>query len=268
MVLTVEPPSSNPPAGVSQRPHPPHSSPSPGEAELGIAEHEPTLLTKSPESQRVVKRARFTSPGPEVYADAPFLTSSTPPIPSRTQSPPNSRLPDETAPSTPPPFAASRTDMPADQLKHLESLVDSVLATVVIIQATSTQPVTLSPHTREALELLNKLVAPTSVTTRSAPRPKPRGPIMPSYAQATKGSHTTHPVGHTVKLSPAGHGKPSRNRAHSQSSQQPRHSAYRLIIRWPGHPIRQSSDSLTNFISSFKKRVGGIYQHESLMVQT
>jgi len=265
MVLTVEPPSSNPPAGASQRLRPLDTPPSSGEVELelGVAEHEPAPTTKSPESQRVVKRARFTSPGPDAHADAPFLASSSPPLPSLTL-PPTLRSPEETAFSTSPLPATSRVDMPADQLKHLESLVDSVLATVVIIQATSTQPVILSPHTRRALELLNKFVAPTPATTCSVLQSKPRGPTTPSYAQATKGSHATHPVEHTVKPSPAGH-KPSRSRAHSQSSQQPCHSAYRLIVRWPGHPVPQSSNSLQNFISSLKKRVRPYYQRHTCL---
>jgi hypothetical protein len=259
MVLTVEPPSSNPPAGGSQRPRPLNTSSSSGESELGIEEDELSPPTKSPDSQRVLKRARFTSPGLEAHVDAPFLAPITLPPSSSTHQPPPLRLPEEPAPSTPS-LPTTSHDVPVDQLKHLESLVDSVLAAVVIIQAATPQLVVLSPHTRRALELLNKLVAPTSATTCSAPQPKPRGPTMPSYAQATKGSRSTHaPVEKNVKPSPAGH-QPSRNRTHPKSPQQPRHSAYRLIVRWPGHPVPQSPDSLQDFISNFKKRIGPSYR--------
>jgi hypothetical protein len=263
MVLTVEPPSSNPPAGGPQRTRPPNTPSSSGESELGIEEDEPSPPTKSPDSQRVLKRARFTSPGLEAHVDAPFLAPITLPPSSSTHQPPSPRLPEEPAPSTPSPPTTSH-DVPVDQLKHLESLVDSVLAAVVIIQAATSQPVILSPHTRRAIELLNTLVAPTSATTCSAPaQPKPREPTMPSYAQATKGSRSTHaPVEKNVKPSPAGH-QLSRNRARPRSPQQPRHSAYRLIVRWPGHPIPQSSNSLQDFICKFKKRIGYIYRRET-----
>jgi len=192
MVLTVEPPSSNPPAGGPQRPRPPNTPSSSGESELGIKEDEPSPPSKSLDSQRVLKRARFTSPGLEAHVDAPFLAPITLPPSSSTHQPPSPRLPEEPAPSTPSPPTTSH-DVPVDQLKHLESLVDSVLAAVVIIQAAMSQPVALSPHTRRAIELLNTLVAPTSATTCSAPaQPKPREPTTPSYAQATKGSRSTH----------------------------------------------------------------------------
>ena len=189
MVLTVEPPPPNPPAGGSQLEALPH--------------------TKSPSSQGVIKWARITSPGPEAQADAPFLASAT--LPLQTPRQPDSRPPND-LPSTPPSPTASY-DVVANQLKHLESLVDSVLATVVIIQAASSQPITLSTHMQEALELLNKLVVPATsarscTTTHPVPQSKPGQPTMPSHAQVTKG-HTTH----TAKPSPAGH-PPLHNHAH------------------------------------------------------
>jgi hypothetical protein len=263
MVLTVEPPSSNPPAGGPQRTCPPNTPSSSGESELRIEEDELSPPTKSPDSQWVLKQAHFTSPGLEAHVDAPFLAPITLPPLSSTHQPPSPRLPEEPAPFTPSPPATSH-DVPVDQLKHLESLVDSVLAAVVIIQAATSQPVILSPHTRRAIELLNTLVAPTSATTCLAlAQPKPREPTMLSYAQATKGSRSTHaPVEKNVKPSPAGH-QLSRNRARPRSPQQPRHSAYRLIVRWPGHPIPQSSNSLQDFICEFKKHIGYIYRRET-----
>jgi len=204
MVLTVEPPSSNPPAGGSQHPQPPHA-PLSSEPELGVEEN-PSSSTKSPEPQRVLKRAHFTSPGPEAHIDALFLASTTLPLSlfSSTQQPPTLRTPEETAPPILP-LPATSHDMPADHFKHLELLVDSVLTTVVIIQAATSQPAVLSPHMRRALELLNKLVAPNSATTCPAPQPKTRGPTTPSYAQATqtKRTHSTPTVENTIKPSPA-----------------------------------------------------------------
>ena len=246
-----------------QRPHPPNTPSSSGESELGIKEDEPSPLTKSPDSQRVLKQARFTSPGLEAHVDAPFLASITLPPSSSTHQPPSPRLPEEPAPSTLSPPTTSHV-VPVDQLKHLESLVDSVLAAVVIIQAATSQPVILSPHTQRAIELLNTLVAPTSATTCSAPaQPKPQEPTMPSHAQATKGSRSTYAlVEKNVKPSPAGH-QLSHNHTCPRSSQQPRHSAYHLIVRWPGHLIPQSSNSLQDFIRAFKKRIGDIYQRET-----
>ena len=263
MVLTVEPPSSNLPVGGPQRPRPLNTPSSSGESELGIKEDELSPPTKSLDSQRVLKQARFTSPGLEAHVNAPFLTSITLPPLLSTHQPPSPKLPEEPAPSTLLPPTTSH-DVPVDQLKHLESLVDSVLAAVVIIQAAMSQPVILSPHTRRAIELLNTLVTPTSATTCLAPaQPKPWEPTMPSYAQAIKGSCSIYaPVEKNFKPSPAGH-QLSCNRARSRSPQQPCHSAYRLIVWWPGHPIPQSSNSLQDFIHAFKKHIGDIYQHET-----
>ena len=178
----VEPPSSNPPVGG-----PPMPSPS-GESKLGIKEDElgikedrlgikedklrikedePSPPTKSLDSQRVLKWACFTSPSLEAHVDTPFLMPITLPLLLLTHQPPSLRLPEEPAPSTPSPPTMSH-DMLVDQLKHLESLVDSVLATVVI-QAATSQLVILSPHTRRAIELLNMLITPTSDTTCLAP---------------------------------------------------------------------------------------------------
>jgi hypothetical protein len=145
MVLTVEPPSSNPPAEGPQRTRPLNTPSSSGESKLRIKEDKPSPPTKSPDSQQVLKWARFTSPGLEAHVDAPFLVPITLPLSSSTHQPPSLRLPEEPAPSTPSPPTTSH-DVPVDQLKHLESLVDSVLAAVDIIQAATSQPVILSPH--------------------------------------------------------------------------------------------------------------------------
>jgi hypothetical protein len=146
--------------------------------------------------------------------------------------------------------------VPADHLKHLESLVDSVLATVVIIQAATSQPVVLSPHTRRALELLNKFVAPNSATTCSASQPKTRGPTTPSYAQATKRTHSTPTVENTIKLSLA-----TRTRTSPKTLRPTRHSPHRLIVRWAGHPIPSTSIALDQFVRDLDMLVWGGRRH-------
>ena len=261
MLLTVKPPPSNPLGGPSHRARSPDTASSSGDAEPESAQQEPIPPTKSLQSQRVVKQAHFTSPGPETHVDAPFLAPSTSPLPPSTHQPPTTRSPAEAPPSTLP-MSATSCDIPADQLEHLESLIDSMLAMVAVIQAASTQLVVFSPHTLKALSLLNMLVAPTPATTRPVPQSKFMGPMMLSYAQAAKGSPTTHPVEHSVRPSgPSLVGcQPSHKRAQPQPPQQPHHSAYRLIVRWPGHPVPQSSNSLQDFISGLKKRVGRMYR--------
>ena len=218
MVLTVEPPPPNLPVGGSPCPHPPNTPPS-GDLELRIEEDKPHPPTKSPDSQWILKWACLTSPGPEAHAHAPFLAPITLPSSSLTQQPPISRSLEEPAPSIQPPPATSQ-NVPVDLLKHLKSLVDSVLAAVVIIQAATSQPVILSPHTQRALKLLNKFATPTSATTCSAPQPKPQGHTTCSYAQAMTGSPSTQMVEKKAKPSSAGH-QPSCNHTHPRSLQQP-----------------------------------------------
>ena len=255
MLLMVEPPPSNLLGGPSHRARSPETASSSGDAEPESTQQEPIPSTKSPQTQCVVKWARFTSPGPETHVNAPFLPLSAPALPPSTHQPPTVRSPAE-APLSTLPSSATSCDIPADQLEHLELLVDSMLTTVVVIQAASTQPVVFSPHMLKALSLLNTLVTPTPATTRSVPQSKlTPGPTKLSYAQAAKGSPTTHPVEHSVRPSgpsPAGR-QPSHKRAQPWSPQQPHHSAYHLIVRWPGHPDPRSSNSLQDFTSRLKK---------------
>jgi hypothetical protein len=143
MVLTVKPPPSNPPAGGSQHLCPPILPPS-GEAEVGAeGELELTPHMKSLSSQHMIKWAHITSPGPEANTDAPFLMSTTLPPPQSPQQP-DSRSLNELL-STPPLPTASY-DVVADQTKHLELLIDSILATVIIMpQSSSSKLLLLSP---------------------------------------------------------------------------------------------------------------------------
>ena len=169
----VEPPPPNPPVGGSPCPHPSNTPPS-GELKLRIEENEPHPPIKSPNSQQILKQVCFASLGSKAHADTSFFTPITLSLSSSTQQPLISRSLEKLASSIQPPPTISQ-DMPVDLLKHLESLVDFVLAAVVIIQAATSQPVILSPHTQRALELLNKFATPTFATTCSAPQPKPQG---------------------------------------------------------------------------------------------
>ncbi|CAA7257322.1 unnamed protein product [Cyclocybe aegerita] len=59
-----------------------------------------------------------------------------------------------------------------EQTAHLESLLDSVLATLVIIQAAVTMPIALSNHTCESLSVLDK-IAHTSASNHALPTSPP-----------------------------------------------------------------------------------------------
>lgn len=174
--------------GDSQRPCPPVLQPPSGKIGAGAkgnTEPESPSHTTSPLSQRVNNWARFTTPDPDAHVDAPSRASTTLP-----PSPPQRQQPHHGPPNEAPlPLPTMSYDVTAEQLKHLETLVDSVLATVAIIQAASHQPVAFSAHTQEALKLLNKLVVPataasSSTTTCPAPRLKPGQPTMPLHSQA------------------------------------------------------------------------------------
>ena len=95
MLLTVEPPPPHTPLEGSHSSRTSTSQASAGEAESGAGEATPTLTT-SPQSQRVVKWARFTSLGPEAHVDATFLASSSSlPSPSIQPLPFTTRPPEE-----------------------------------------------------------------------------------------------------------------------------------------------------------------------------
>ena len=94
----VEPPPSNLLGRPSHHACSPDTASSSGDAEPESVQQEPIPPTKSPQSQHVVKQARFTSPGPETHVNASFLAPSASPLPSSTHQPPTMRSPAEDHP--------------------------------------------------------------------------------------------------------------------------------------------------------------------------
>ena len=199
-------------------------------------EGEDTLNKTSPQSGRTTKRGRITSPQrigpvsltPQFALDRPSNESQT------------AELNNSTLPSVAP--------VVAEQTKHLEMLLDSVLATLVIIQVASTMPIALSKHTREALTVLNKF-ANTGVST-SAPLVNPPAATShprKSYANATTSRPPTQKKAHTARPSPAG--QPSRHTTPAKDNRSPRcsPSSSRLIVSWEGNPLPQTPMSLRPF---------------------
>ncbi|KAF8955421.1 hypothetical protein BDZ97DRAFT_1926834 [Flammula alnicola] len=240
---------SEPPALGSRRPRPAESTPSASEPDTEAQEGEEkvrlTLHTKSPHTRRVVKRGRTSNrPDSRDDAEALFLASPPSPTPFRLQ---RGSIHVEAQPSTQPTPTTS-TDVAARQVERLESLLDSVLATLSIIQANSTTPVALSAHSREALAVLNKIVTPEAPPVTNKPTTTSK-----SYAQATKDCHATQTVAHAAKPSHAG--RLTHTRSRPGSSPATHHSPHRLIVRWPDHPVPQSSSSLQKFITQLKNQL-------------
>ncbi|KAF8954927.1 hypothetical protein BDZ97DRAFT_1862202, partial [Flammula alnicola] len=244
---------SEPPTVLGSRPRPPDSTPSASEAEAEAEDEAEevrvSLHTKSPHTKRVVKRGRTTNHS--LRSDTP--PSSTPP------GLPGGSLHAEALASTQPPPPASH-DVAGTQLDRLESLLDSVLATLTIIQASSTMPVVLSMHSRDALYVLNKMLHLDQPLTATAPAPQPvltrsEDRTPKSYAQAAKQSPAACKAAHTSKPSPASQPPHTRVRLKPSGSRAPRHSPHRLIVRWPGHPVPQSSKSMQNFIDYIEKQL-------------
>jgi len=135
------------------------------------SESEDAHNKKSPHTRRIVKRGRTTHCLDE---DTPlFLPSS-----------PNHGSLAEPQGSTLHPSIALQAVV-LEQTRHLEALLDSVLATLVIIQTASTSPVNLSDHSCHALSVLNKLVqtASQSATLATCSPPAAHLQLQPSPLQ-------------------------------------------------------------------------------------
>jgi len=143
------------------------------------------------------------------------------------------------------PLPAALEGVVAEHLKHLESLLDSILATVVIIQSVSTSTaIPISSHAQDALKLLHNLI-PLAHTPVDASAPMKQThqanvtivPTCKSYAQATK----------DARPPPAGQQMRTRTPPKIPHPRPSRHSPHRLIVRWPGHPIPVTAISLDKF---------------------
>ncbi|CAA7267182.1 unnamed protein product [Cyclocybe aegerita] len=189
-------------------------------------------LTKSPHTRRVVKRGRINGP-------------ATPPSPS-----PATNLPQqESLTGLHRPTKTNKSQAPWDDMKHLEQMLDSVLASAVIIQAASTIPVELTPHSRSALAAIINILQPhttmptapmstTALHTATKPYPPPateqpaRRAENKSYAHAA--SHKTGQSVNRKEVSLAGQMPHPLRRAKAPAT--PRHSPFRLTLRWPNQP--------------------------------
>ena len=145
--------------------------------------------TISPHTHWIIKHGRTDS---TLLDDDP----TTPP----SQSPARPMLAEEpTSPAAPTLSPCSV----AEHLQHLESLLDSVLATVVILNTMTTTPV-YSVHMRDAVKALSTLFRPeASVDTPNLPSAAEQSPqICKSYATAaapppSKAHSCTCPLGST-----------------------------------------------------------------------
>ncbi|KAJ3496135.1 hypothetical protein NLJ89_g10527 [Agrocybe chaxingu] len=212
---------------------------------------------KSPHTKRTVKKGRTTyTPATDNGPDTPaFLPPHAKPL--STDVPPA-----ESHHHAPTPQTQPEPDAVTAQAKHLESLLDSVLATLVIIQAATNTAVTLSNHSRQALKLLNTLLPPedqvqaTSSPTPPVPTSEPANHLKQSYADAAKPCQVTPNMTHHARSSPAGATACHRPSAANQRPRhQHRHSTSRLIASWDGHPVPQSSSSLSQFVRNLNNEL-------------
>ncbi|KAJ7169295.1 hypothetical protein C8R43DRAFT_1121175 [Mycena crocata] len=165
---------------------------------------------------------------------------------------------------TPPAATVSHEDPLAPHLAHLESLLDSALATVAILADCATTRPQYSAHTQEALRVLLKHIAlPTTIV--SAP-PAAAATIAPTYAEATsasrkrpdkRGPAPTRPSNHVTKSDSQPVSRPTRSTP----------SPYRLTLRFtipPEPEERASPDLLTQNLCmltstlDFRDRVAGV----------
>ncbi|KDR84378.1 hypothetical protein GALMADRAFT_237202 [Galerina marginata CBS 339.88] len=153
-------------------------------------------------------------------------------------------------------------------MKHLELLLDSLLATAVIIQAVSTTHGLLTAHARNALKAFNHIVTGSQPPPATTPTPvSPRTAPTQSYAQAathhdpaTTAAHLTRaqPASLISRPLPAHTEKPKLVR----QRQKPANTAQRLIIRWPGKPVVITPAALTSFVESLN---GSLSPHRSVV---
>ncbi|PPQ84234.1 hypothetical protein CVT25_002137 [Psilocybe cyanescens] len=221
MVLTLQPPPSTP-----TRPPEPQNTASRCRHSLDLTppassnddeDRTEDLHTKSPHMRRIVKQGHKHTPkaeilenlDPNMYTKYPLTNSP----PSLTPIRPTGGAPTSLLSPTLPPLPSLPDDVAMGQLKHLESLLDLVLATLVIIQSTSTtQPIMFSTHTQQALQVLNRLLP-----TAHKKAPSPAGPKV-------------------------------RLRTRQRILNQPHRQGNRLVVRWPDHPVPNTLASLSNFI--------------------
>jgi len=205
-------------------------------------EGEDTLNKTSPHSKRITKRGRITSP----QWDGP---NSSPPSPAAHRLPNEGQTAEDDNSNL-----LTVGHMVTEETKHLESLLDSVLATLVIIQAASTLPIALSKHAREALTVLNKITN-NDASTPALPGQLPaKNQPKKSYANATTPRPPTKKTAHKARSSPAGQQPPHMPVANDCPPRHS-HSPNRLIVTWDGNPVPQSATSLNCFVDYLNQQL-------------
>ena len=192
-------------------------------------------LTKSPHTRRVVKRGRATSP------------TTTPRMPmSPTLFTFNQEEPSAEPPPAPPSSKAVTRPTASDDILYLECLLDSVLATAVIIRTTSPQTSLLTAHSRSVLSAIQAMVSPVKPTTSPVQTAAPQK----SYAQAaTMPARSNHPPVSTPQAPPAG---PQKRKTKPVPPIKTHHSPQKLILRWDT-PLKVSPEHLLELVESTQK---------------
>lgn len=259
-----------PSLGTRRRRSPDTTPPESEGDEAGAAHY-----TKSPHTRRTVKRGRTTNAlagGPSIPQFPQFLPPHSPQSPTPYRLPTMGQLAESLHPTTPPPVPPE--DIVMDQVKHLEGLLDSVLATLVIIQAASNTDIALSEHSRHALKVVNSLLQPKSNVDISCPTDQIPSTLAnhqkKSYADVTKHCHAAQKATHPERSSPAGPSVHHRS-SNTVNKRPPRpsrhhHSSSRVIARWDVQ-VPQASTSLSLFVRDLndeldsllrpKGRIGG-----------
>ena len=228
-------------AGVRRR-RGPDSTPS----EASEEGDDDSQLKKSPHTRRVVKRGRRTEP-PATPGTPQFLPQPTPPAAPFSLDP-DGPLARPTPAKHVPRQRSMPTDGALDDMLHLERLLDSALATAVIIQASSPQASLLTAHSRS---VLNAIKAITSLDEPITEAPKhqnvPTAPPKKSYAQATNlWAAPSAPKRTRPQVPPAG---PRNCKTKPTAPIKNHRSPQKLILRWY-KPLSVSPAQLLEFVQS------------------
>ncbi|CAA7267863.1 unnamed protein product [Cyclocybe aegerita] len=216
-------------------------------------------LTKSPHTWRVVKRGR-TDRNDQPQHHVPW--PSTPLLLSPFTNP-STMGPLKTGCEKP--TKTNNLRPPQDDLKHLEQLLDSVLATAIILQATSTKLVELSPHTRSALAAIVSMLQPSGIMptiTKPQPQPVVKRPAAAtgtkSYAQAALHKAGMDQPSHRKGVSQAGRAPHMSWKA--QPTQMQCHSPYRLTLRWPNRQPPLTMEFLSLLVPQLNYNLNDVHQ--------
>jgi len=153
-----------PPATGTRRQRSPEVTPEGSESEEGAT----TQYKISPKTKRIVKKGRT-----DEQPDATNQTTLDSESPQATQPDTTQRALSNTGPQEKEQHHSTQpidlTTSVVGHMAHLDALLDSVLATLVIIQSASTLLLQLSYHTKAAFTTLNQLLSSSITRTASIP---------------------------------------------------------------------------------------------------